>query len=282
MCSRPGFCLHSRTKARSSLSLRESMAARRRPKRAGSPAHPPRNLPARPARRSPRPQLVWCRPPPLTPPMPNTVPPAHKLHECAHKGHAAAWNLPVRPAHSIPRPRPRQSLPRASAAWQGKRCGSGSRGRAAALRPVRRRCPVAVAASPAVARAPLAGGAGGLGALLSRRGAAHWRRAARGDCVSARRRGAERPRHAPCGPAMSRLPQQGLVLAARGWRGAAGQTPLLPHTLNTARGSGSDTRLSQLTAPLSLLGSRESGSPQRRSGSPGRSSILGKNRQEFE
>lgn len=29
---------------------------------------------------------------------------------------------------------------------------------------------------------------------------------------------------------MLRLLQQGLVLAAQGWRGAAGQTPLLPHT----------------------------------------------------
>lgn len=42
--------------------------------------------------------------------------------------------------------------------------------------------------------------------------------------------GAETLRHAPWGPAMLRLLQPRLALAARGWRGAAGQTPLLPHT----------------------------------------------------
>lgn len=76
--------------------------------------------------------------------------PAHKLHQCAHKRCAAPWNLPAHPAHAFPRPRPRRSLPRGVGR---KRSGSGSHGLAVALRPVRRRSPVAVAAgSPSRAR----------------------------------------------------------------------------------------------------------------------------------
>lgn len=106
--------------------------------------------------------------------------------------------------------------------------------------------------------------------------AAHWRRAARGDGVSAPRR--ETP-HAPCGPAMSRLPQQGLVLAARVWRGAAGQTfppPPTPRHRPRLR-----YRHPALAAYSPAFASRVAGkrlSPAAQC-SPGQGWILGKSRQ---
>lgn len=90
VCSRPGFCLHSLTKARSSLSLRESMVAEQR---TTTPNTQPFPYPTAARRRGSSQPDRWPRPPPPKPrpPTQSHAPPPRGGRNFLEAGVAVRW-----------------------------------------------------------------------------------------------------------------------------------------------------------------------------------------------